>query len=1358
MSNYLPFQGAENVSVPDDLNGEMPVQRFAFGGIANPSQQAFLSKADREYLQARQVDLDKLAEYDRAVEAYNRDVYAPYEKAYGEYEKAINTWNEGPRTTDYAGPSEPTLSPFTIAKPEVSFDPQAVVAFQKAAAQRAQEAAGQRGLAIDVVSDPGRYNLGALSVSNAFMAEGGEVKAKDMLKRVAKAGRKGDTKLAYVGPEARAMLKSMGGSGTVNPRTGLPEYALGNMASDFRAIAAQPPPPPPPPPPQPAPEPAPAPARSRGSSLGGLSRFSRVASSTPAPSQRSMKTFDARLPQGPSSTAEADLNRELQQYKKLAADPAYKDASWVSENIRNVEGRLAALPQQRSAYETMIQDTVARGKRYDEAQAAARPPTPKYDLEAEMQVVVYGPDGKMYSSPRAARDAGVTNYTTIPPKSSPVTQPPPGIDTRVGPPLPPPGGMPVFNPNDPFRDINNPRPVSPPPGGVLPGPVMGPPAPTPPAPAPAPAPAPTPAPPPAPTPSPVSPVPSPFTPVPTPRPAPTPPSAGYLPGTIRYNPVLTYQGPTAVDLLQQDPSLAPKPAGGLPNMGYTTDRLGNIIRAPMAIPVFARGGDVDTNELLQRVNEYNLYGDDPAYYSESRNMLNALPVDETTYSESPSKIQVKRVRGQELRPKSSEGFGKGMAMEVESLTTSKGASPKALKGTAKDDFMELARTYKLKAKEAESMARGLSRDTFNAPTLERPTLTKGSLTKRRFEEGGEVKKSSQESEKEAGQQFDDPIRSGKPLQRRTRRAATQEENEALNRAVLQGAANMPYNLVGAPVDIANMVLTPAGLGSERPVMGSDWIKQKMTDLGVRPEMPTDPTQRALYSAADIGSSLVNPAAPVRAAARGAEKAGEAARMLAEDFQQYNRALGPAGASYAIKPKGGNWLKGPVEEQLAAFKMKEMTAEEKFLLEDIVASPNVPQWQVDNAIRRLEDEPKHVALNQWIDRNLTNYVKKEMGTVDDPVRLLAEQGVVAKNLQLTPGMSLAQKRTTAGMPPAPVSQTAQGQAWEDLTDRMIDPRPASFYKNDKSFNEGDDEILAIQNPWIYKVPDETQVYTARGLMRNFGFDHVVDVLREDLASGRIQPNELKNVGIDRAVRRTYEYDQDIIKAAEKAEKEAMGALLSQSPLKEYDSGFKWVKLPDPTSSPEAEKLVRQIGCQGGWCTQDAANAYRYGAYGEGNSLFVLLDPTGRVHGQVHSKTGADPAVPPSITEVKPRANSWNSKMAKDQVEKDPQYQEKIQAMMADFIRSGTWKEIGDLQNAGLVSVTEGQRLPGFSRTIPPGFYSLDELRQMAVENEMPQEILDTWMSKLGDQLRRGYAQGGLVDTSTAKGQLAKLKAA
>jgi hypothetical protein len=34
-----------------------------------------------------------------------------------------------------------------------------------------------------------------------------------------------------------------------------------------------------------------------------------------------------------------------------------------------------------------------------------------------LQVVVYGPDGTMYSSPAAAKAAGVTNYTTTPPSN-----------------------------------------------------------------------------------------------------------------------------------------------------------------------------------------------------------------------------------------------------------------------------------------------------------------------------------------------------------------------------------------------------------------------------------------------------------------------------------------------------------------------------------------------------------------------------------------------------------------------------------------------------------------------------------------------------------------------------------------------------------------------------------------------------------------------------------------------------------------------------------------------------------------------------------------------------------------------------
>ena len=37
-------------------------------------------------------------------------------------------------------------------------------------------------------------------------------------------GRNGDTELAHVTPEEQALLKSRGGAGTINPKTGLKEF------------------------------------------------------------------------------------------------------------------------------------------------------------------------------------------------------------------------------------------------------------------------------------------------------------------------------------------------------------------------------------------------------------------------------------------------------------------------------------------------------------------------------------------------------------------------------------------------------------------------------------------------------------------------------------------------------------------------------------------------------------------------------------------------------------------------------------------------------------------------------------------------------------------------------------------------------------------------------------------------------------------------------------------------------------------------------------------------------------------------------------------------------------------------------
>ena len=41
---------------------------------------------------------------------------------------------------------------------------------------------------------------------------------------LASKGRNGDTMLAHINPHEAQMLKDMGGSGTINPDTGLPEY------------------------------------------------------------------------------------------------------------------------------------------------------------------------------------------------------------------------------------------------------------------------------------------------------------------------------------------------------------------------------------------------------------------------------------------------------------------------------------------------------------------------------------------------------------------------------------------------------------------------------------------------------------------------------------------------------------------------------------------------------------------------------------------------------------------------------------------------------------------------------------------------------------------------------------------------------------------------------------------------------------------------------------------------------------------------------------------------------------------------------------------------------------------------------
>ena len=147
--------------------------------------------------------------YNAALQQYNTDVYSPFQEKYKQYEKEMQVWQGGDQISGTAPIAPKLSSEFTLATPTtptafgmtapttptafgmtapttpgefkgtapgLPFKEEEVVAYQQEAAERARQDAGQRALALDVVSNPDQFNFGSLSVSSQFMAEGGEVK------------------------------------------------------------------------------------------------------------------------------------------------------------------------------------------------------------------------------------------------------------------------------------------------------------------------------------------------------------------------------------------------------------------------------------------------------------------------------------------------------------------------------------------------------------------------------------------------------------------------------------------------------------------------------------------------------------------------------------------------------------------------------------------------------------------------------------------------------------------------------------------------------------------------------------------------------------------------------------------------------------------------------------------------------------------------------------------------------------------------------------------------------------------------------------------------------------------------------
>lgn len=216
----------------------------------------------------------------------------------------------------------------------------------------------------------------------------------------------------------------------------------------------------------------------------------------------------------------------------------------------------------------------------------------------------------------------------------------------------------------------------------------------------------------------------------------TPNTGGLTPGTIPVSTPLQSLATSNVPLqaLDANPNLGPTVLGGAQNLGYYTDRMGNVILSPGAVrpPGFAKGGSANADLLKELETLKEERADSGMKDIESaRAMLeqlsNAPAASQTEVSLSPIAQSVRRTSRRPIRAETDRGTAKGMAMELEEVTKSQG--PRA------------SGDERAKQRTMEDVRAELGMPTFSRATLSKATIGReGPLMARRFNEGGEAKK------------------------------------------------------------------------------------------------------------------------------------------------------------------------------------------------------------------------------------------------------------------------------------------------------------------------------------------------------------------------------------------------------------------------------------------------------------------------------------------------------------------------------------------------------------------------------------------------------------------------------------------
>ena len=186
--------------------------------------------------------------------------------------------------------------------------------------------------------------------------------------------------------------------------------------------------------------------------------------------------------------------------------------------------------------------------------------------------------------------------------------------------------------------------------------------------------------------------------------------------------------------------------------------------------------------------------------------------------------------------------------------------------------------------------------------------------------------------------------------------------------------------------------------------------------------------------------------------------------------------------------------------------------------------------------QIQDAHNALKINEWVDKKLKPYVRKQMGTPNDPIRAQADAENIL-HMPFSEDLARANRiadfhkhmREEGGFPREGVATSNLGKQWEYLTDSALNNNDLGNLSNPKFYNNPDSVLKLDPSTRINYIKDPER-------FNKLGFDHLIDVLGEKMNAGEISHKDLDKLSVAGAVKQTHEYDEKLRAAMAKAERE------------------------------------------------------------------------------------------------------------------------------------------------------------------------------------------------------------------------------